>query len=392
MIPSLTPHAHPGVRPSRIARRPRVPDGSFGVARRLPVGRRPSKARSRATVPGNPASPVLRRHVPVLLDVAGPRRRAATSRRSSTSPASPTATPTAGSQARDRRAVPDAHRRAPAGLAGRDFNGTVLVEWQNVTAGYDLDALWNRDGTCARGTRGSASPRSASASTSCAAGARRATAPSTSRAAAVRHRPALLRHLRPGRAGACASPAGVDPLGGLDVEHVLAIGASQSAGRMTTYYDVVLPQVTPVFDGYAFIVGAAPSRVGPEPMFQVLSETDVTTPVGRRPDSDVFRRWEVAGAAHSGWEGQEYRAPLADPRPRRRAGLQLHQPAVQPRPAEPGRSRPPTATSRAGSPADTLPPPAPYLEFNGRRHEGPRTSSGWRRAASSSRRCACRPR
>ena len=23
------------------------------------------------------------------------------------------------------------------------FNGTVLVEWQNVTAGYDLDALWN---------------------------------------------------------------------------------------------------------------------------------------------------------------------------------------------------------------------------------------------------------
>jgi hypothetical protein len=29
-------------------------------------------------------------------------------------------------------------------VAERDFNGTVLVEWQNVTAGYDLDALWNR--------------------------------------------------------------------------------------------------------------------------------------------------------------------------------------------------------------------------------------------------------
>jgi Alpha/beta hydrolase domain len=42
----------------------------------------------------------------------------------------------------------------------------------------------------------------------------------------------------------------------------------------------------------------------------VLSETDVTTPTTRRPDSDVFRRWEVAGAAHSGWEGQEYRRPL----------------------------------------------------------------------------------
>ena len=25
----------------------------------------------------------------------------------------------------------------------------------------------------------------------------------------------------------------------------------------------------------------------------------------------MFRRWEVAGAAHSGWEGQEYRRPLS---------------------------------------------------------------------------------
>ena len=28
-------------------------------------------------------------------------------------------------------------------VSDADFNGTVLVEWQNVTAGYDLDALWN---------------------------------------------------------------------------------------------------------------------------------------------------------------------------------------------------------------------------------------------------------
>jgi hypothetical protein len=72
----------------------------------------------------------------------------------------------------------------------------------------------------------------------------------------------------------------------------------------------VLPQEAAVFDGYAFIVGTAPSRVGPEPIIQVLSETDVQTPLTRRPDSDVFRRWEVAGAAHSGWEGREYRIPL----------------------------------------------------------------------------------
>ena len=27
-------------------------------------------------------------------------------------------------------------------VSPRDFNGTVLLEWQNVTAGYDLDAHW----------------------------------------------------------------------------------------------------------------------------------------------------------------------------------------------------------------------------------------------------------
>jgi hypothetical protein len=111
-------------------------------------------------------------------------------------------------------------------------------------------------------------------------------------------------------AAAVRAPTGVAPLGELEVDEVLAIGASQSASRMVIYYDRVLPQVTPVFDGYSFIVGSAPTRVGPEPVFQVLSETDVRVPV-RRPDSEVFRRWEVAGSAHSGWAGQEYRRPLS---------------------------------------------------------------------------------
>lgn len=76
-------------------------------------------------------------------------------------------------------------------------------------------------------------------------------------------------------------------------------------------YRSILPRVEPVFDGYAFIVGNAPTRVGNEPVFQVLSETDVRTPVRPSPDSEQFRRWEVAGAAHSGWRGQEYRNPIS---------------------------------------------------------------------------------
>ncbi|MGH3070700.1 MAG: alpha/beta hydrolase domain-containing protein [Gaiellaceae bacterium] len=190
------------------------------------------------------------------------------------------------------------------------FNGTVLVEWQNVTAGYDLDALWNRrhirDGYAWVGVsaqrvgvnqlRGWSPTRYGSLEV-------------TGGGAFTTDQ--LSYDIFAQAAQALRSPGAVDPLGGLDIERVLAIGASQSAGRMTTYYNVVLPQEQPVFDGYAFIVGSAPTRVGPEPIVQVLSETDVSTPLTRRPDSDVFRRWEVAGAAHSGWEGQEYRRSLS---------------------------------------------------------------------------------
>ncbi|HET8620940.1 MAG TPA: alpha/beta hydrolase domain-containing protein [Acidimicrobiales bacterium] len=112
-------------------------------------------------------------------------------------------------------------------------------------------------------------------------------------------------------ARALRAPQGVDPLGGLRADILLAVGASQSAGRMTVYYNSVLPRIEPVFDGYAFVVGSAPTRVGAEPVFQILSETDVRTP-NRPADTDLFRRWEVAGTAHSGWAGQVYRRPLAE--------------------------------------------------------------------------------
>ncbi|MEH6386652.1 alpha/beta hydrolase domain-containing protein [Pseudomonas profundi] len=195
----------------------------------------------------------------------------------------------------------------------RKFNGTVVMEWQNVTAGYDLDALWHGEQLMRAGF---------------------AWVGVSAQRVGVNH----LREWSPTRYGeldvtgggsyntdelsydifaqaaeAVRQPADIDPMGGLDVEKVLAVGGSQSAGRMTIYYDNILPQVeNPVFDGYNFVVGTGPSRAGTEPVFHVLSETDVRTPEGRRPDSDVYRRWEVAGAAHSGYQGQAYRAPLSE--------------------------------------------------------------------------------
>jgi hypothetical protein len=246
------------------------------------------------------------------------------------------------------------------------FSGTVLMEWQNVTAGYDLDALWNpghvtREGHAWVGV------------------------------SAQRVGVDQLRDWSPTRYGdlnvtgggrfpadelsydiwqqaaqALRDPAGDDPMGGLGVERVLGIGASQSAGRMTVYYNSILPQVDePTVDGYGFIVGSAPTREGDEPVMHVLAETDVRTPVGRRADSDAYRRWEVAGTAHSGWEGQVYRAPISErDLPGGSPGYDCDRPPF---------SRVPMSQVTTSSydhlatwVEDGAPPPqAPYLEFDG---------------------------
>ncbi len=190
-------------------------------------------------------------------------------------------------------------------VSAADFNGTVLVEWQNVTAGYDLDALWNR-----RHLREGYAWVGVSAQR-VGVNQLRGWSPTRYGALDVTGAGLFLTDQLSYDIYADAARALPELLGGLDVERVLAVGASQSAGRMAVYYNAVLPQEQPVFDGFAFVVGTAPTRVGPEPIIQVLSETDVTNPATRRPDDNVFRRWEVAGAAHSGWEGYEYRVPLS---------------------------------------------------------------------------------
>lgn len=171
------------------------------------------------------------------------------------------------------------------------FNGTALVEWQNVTAGYDLDALWNGAAMMRAGyawigvsaqrvgvdqLRGWSPARYGALDVT---GGGRYLADELSYDIFAQAAKALGAR-RPGSA-----------MGGLDVRTVLAIGASQSAARMTVYYQSILPKV--------------------EPVFQVLSETDVRTPVRPSPDTGQFRRWEVAGGAHSGWHGQQYRTPIS---------------------------------------------------------------------------------
>lgn len=245
------------------------------------------------------------------------------------------------------------------------FNGSVLLEWQNVTAGYDLDALWTPNQLMREGYVwvGVSAQRVGVDHLKGWSPARYGSLDVTAEGAYITDQ--LSYDIYAQAAEALRNAGNTGPLAGLDPEKWLAIGASQSAGRMTTYYDNILPQVTnPVFDAYAFIVGTAPSRVGSEPVFQVLSETDVRTPLGRRADSEVYRRWEVAGAAHSGYEGQVYRRPLSErdlP-----GGQPQYNCTLEPFSRVPQHYVIATAYGHLSAWLDGIQPPtAPYLEFDG---------------------------
>jgi Alpha/beta hydrolase domain len=113
-------------------------------------------------------------------------------------------------------------------------------------------------------------------------------------------------------------------LGGLKPTTVLAAGESQSASRLTTYIDAVHPVVN-VYDGFLVhsrgAAGAALSQT-PEtpvpdptptmfrddlnvPVFEFETETDVfnSTLYDRQPDTSRFRLWEIAGSSHFDYYG-----------------------------------------------------------------------------------------
>ena len=115
----------------------------------------------------------------------------------------------------------------------------------------------------------------------------------------------------------------VDVLEGLVAERLIGYGESQSAMRMVSYVNGVHP-LAGVYDGF-FIHSRSASGIPfgggtagvpffggsvtwirddlDEPVFQFQTETDVTGMLGylaaRQPDTDRLRTWEVAGTAHA---------------------------------------------------------------------------------------------
>lgn len=204
-----------------------------------------------------------------------------------------------------------------------DFNGTVVVEWLNVSGGLDADPGWTylHEELIRRGVAWvGVSAQSAGVE---GGGDGLGAALALKNADPGRYGP--LDH--PGddfsydiftQAGAAVWVRNEQPLGGASPVEVLAIGQSQSAFRLTTYINALAP-IVDVYGGY-FIHSraafAAPLRDGLDAPMPTMSRTDLEVPVmvlstetdlpgtrlgyarARQDDGPHFVAWEVAGTAH----------------------------------------------------------------------------------------------
>jgi hypothetical protein len=182
------------------------------------------------------------------------------------------------------------------------FNGTVVVEWLNVSGGADASPDWMqghtqliRDGFAWVGVSAQK------------VGVEALKGPDPARGDAARYEGLV----HPGddysfdiysQAGQAVRDDASTILDGLKPKHIIAIGESQSAIRLVTYIDAVHP-IAHVYDGFLVHsrAGGAPIRDDVVvPVLVFMTETDVLFSNGtvRQPDTDTYRLWEVPGTAH----------------------------------------------------------------------------------------------
>jgi hypothetical protein len=202
--------------------------------------------------------------------------------------------------------------RRPAAAAR--FNGTVIVEWNNVTAGHDLDIDWfqthehlTRSGYVWVGV----TPQRIGVEALKVWNAKRYGSLDVTDGGTVSNDD-LSYDIMAQAAQAFRAPAAVNPLGGLKVVRIFATGHSQSAGRLGTYVNAVHP-LQRVFDAVILHGGGAKVRTDLDiPVWKLLSETDVQNQaVNRQPDTNRFRTWEVAGDSHVDFQFVSYSRQLS---------------------------------------------------------------------------------
>ena len=189
--------------------------------------------------------------------------------------------------------------RRPASPAR--FNGTVVVEWTNVSEGFDNEVDWFHSGehfVRAGYAWVGVSAQNVGVTTLKQRAAERYSSLDVTDGGAVMN-DALSYDIFTAAGAAIRGKGGLNVLGTLKAEHLIASGHSQSAGRLATYFNAVHP-LTPVYDAVVLHGGGGKMRSDlTVKIWKLLSETDVLGQVAtRQPDTDKFHTWEVAGTSH----------------------------------------------------------------------------------------------
>lgn len=213
----------------------------------------------------------------------------------------------------------------------KKFNGTVVVEWLNVSGGLDAAPGWITAHT--ELIRQGYAWVGVSAQRGGVEGG----------GIGIGLAPMPLKQVDPQRYGslthpgdsfsydiysqaarAVRRPRGIRPLGNLEADTLIASGQSQSAFRMVVYINAIHPR-DDIYDGFlvhsrggnsllTMFLSEPPQEsipVPPQakiradldtPVLVFQTETDLTffgSAAARQPDTDRFRLWEVAGTAHA---------------------------------------------------------------------------------------------
>lgn len=201
------------------------------------------------------------------------------------------------------------------------FNGVVVVEWLNVTSGYNLDALWQssadafmRQGYAYVGISAQRVGVHQAATGLKSWGVKRYASLDVTAGGTIVD-DSLSYDVFVQGAKAVAVPKGVDPLGGLPAKRlIIGSGVSQSEGRLVTYYNSIEPTHR-LFDGYYLFLGVG-GKLRTDVDTKVLkinTENDVLLlgeGLARQDDSERLRTWEITGASHVSFSSGAVRGPL----------------------------------------------------------------------------------
>ena len=211
--------------------------------------------------------------------------------------------------------------RRPANM--NRFNGTALVEWNNVSTGQDIDFVW-------AGTH-EYQMRHGYASISVSAQLNGVNALRTWSPARYGSLTLDASNTDP-TTGGLLDPTGdvlswdvfsqtvqglrrltaTNPIPGARVKRVIANGESQSALRLTKYYNSIDP-LHHVVDGIVYYDAAAALRTDSKTKaISVATEVGVGLLPTGLPDIDStnYRRWEVAGTSHVSFQDIQYVDPM----------------------------------------------------------------------------------